>query len=329
MAKSPLNDSVLRLIDFDEDQANAFVAEFVQEIFPGARFGYACVHASGPSDKARRVFRVRVVGKGEFALKFDPQAAQSGRIEVEYNWLRSLENHFQGYRGLGVVKPVYLAQSNAFHVTEYVEGVPAQSIISGAETESERVYSRAARWLSALHDFAPARAQAFWPEWMLDALDRVTHSAMPAAERAVYAPMILRMHDEAEDLTGLEERKTLTHGSFAARNLLLTDTESIGLDMSTETEKLAVYDMVDFLKSDILLDGTKSGLEPSGISSATLDSFFSNYGENVKQDIFDYCMRGRLLIDWLKISNQNYANSAYHRQIYDRLEARLRAAFRG
>jgi hypothetical protein len=99
-------------------------------------------------------------------------------------------------------------------------------------------------------------------------------------------------------------------------------------DLTEARMKLAIYDIVDFLKVDIYRDGTGEMIDRSGIIASHREMFFRGYKHSVQPELFDVAMRGRLLIDWASITQQAYFEDRDgQRKQFARLKERLDIAF--
>lgn len=149
----------------------------------------------------------------------------------------------------------------------------------------------------------------------------------PAASLADYQPMIALTRFEAERLTGQTCIKTLCHGDFHGKNLIMGRGVTYGFDVTQVEEKLAIYDIVDFLKGDIFRNTKNEAIDKNGVTKAHKDMFFKLYRHPINSEILDFSLRTRLLIDWLSISRTRHAKSPFQRDKYDRLKKRLQIAF--
>ena len=317
---------VIRLLDYDEGQATEMISEFIMKMLPGKTYGKTCINQSGNKENARCVFLLRVRGNGDFALKFDPESGRSGRLEREANWLKTLGGHFAGYENLSVPELFYLSEDRSFIVTRFADGESANNLLLQKKDPSD-TYKFAARWLSALHKYSDGTQQKFMSDWIFDAIDNLTITQTPAARRRTYLPWISRLYDEAEELNGRPQLKCISHGRFYPRNLLVSRSSATGMDLSTIEEKLGLYDVVDFMSNDPYRQISDADISKSGVSKQAVETFFEHYSPTFDPQVFAFMMRARLLIDFLKITPQDYSKHKNKRTQSALLERRLEIAF--
>jgi thiamine kinase-like enzyme len=162
---------------------------------------------------------------------------------------------------------------------------------------------------------------------MFEMIATLVHDT-PKAAASTYSPMINMLRRQGESLTRRHDTCGFTHGDFHGRNLLLGKGATYGIDFTEATEKLLVYDIVDFLKMDIFRPATPDALDRSGILRANKEMFLRQYSHPLDIDILDFCIRARLLIDWLSITQSKYDSSSFQRRKFYLLHDRLKQALR-
>ncbi len=227
-----------------------------------------------------------------------------------------------------MITPLYLSPDKCFFVTEYIERPTAMQVVRESDNLARiaQVYRRGGAWLHALHSCGPQREAQFWPNWMVESVEEKI-ALGPLARAAQYEPFLARFKAECATLTRAPQRAGFSHGDFHSRNLLLGRGLCYGLDFTEVTDKLLVYDCVDFLKMDVHLDLPKADIDRSGISAHHRDMFFRRYRHQINPEVFECAMRGRLLIDWLAITPKRYKKTDFQRTKFDRLADRLEIAF--
>ena len=103
----------------------------------------------------------------------------------------------------------------------------------------------------------------------------------------------------------------MCHGDFHPGNLLDAGDRLLGLDFFDTGRKLAVYDMVDFLKGDIRTDAPAGEIDAGGVRRQVRAALLEGYGQPVDEALLSFLLRAQLLIDWLHIDASLYAGSAF------------------
>lgn len=320
---------MVNLLNYDDRLVRQCVSEFVEAKFPASEFSFACIYRSPQHPSERQVFLVAIEGQ-KFALKLDLMSDETGRLAKEYEVLSRLYPFFEPHERVAVIKPIYLSPDGRFFVTEYAGDRTATDAIYDLEQDNRagQIYRRAGEWLHVCHSFSGVRRARFWYQWMFESLEEAVASGDCQARPEIYQPMIDQLHRDASVVDGIEDSCVFSTGDFHGHNLIISAGQACGLDFTEVCEKLAVYDIVDFLKVDIRRDGAASEVDRSGILKRNKAMFFKLYRHPINPDVLDFCLRARLLIDWLSISAERYVNSSYNRRSFDRLEQRLAIAFR-
>jgi thiamine kinase-like enzyme len=272
---------------------------------------------------------LRIKGKQQdFALKIDTLSPASGRLQREFELLTELSQQFLQFETSRVVHPYYLSPGGMFFVSEFIDRPTAVDVIHNSKDDDQvaRIYRRAGAWLHDLHSCRPATEYAFRPRWMTDAINELLQSVPPHI-RATGGHMAEILEKSALHLKGIPDTRVFSHGDFHGQNLIVGKGEMIGLDFTEMREKLAVYDIVDFLKSDIFRDAKPSDVDRSGILKLNKDMFFRRYRHPIHMGILDFCIRGRLLKDWLASWHVDHRCSPYEEDRRQRLGDRLQIAF--
>ena len=318
---------MLTLTDYDHDLVSALVREFVDAVRPGQEHLFSCVYRSEDLPDQHQVFLI-AVGEDRFALKLDTASGETGRLAREFAVLERLAKYFEGSERSDVIHPVYLSPTGQFFVTEYVDRKMAKDVIYEMdEARAGQAFRRAGAWLNDLHAFRKPERAAFYPNWMVEEAEALVARG-PLAEAEDYRPMLRSLVADAKALEGAEESHVFSHGDFHSRNLILGPGKAIGLDFADAGKKLAVYDIADFLKSDAVRPAAPEGLDRSGISQGAKEMFFRQYRHEVNPEILDLCLRGRLLIDWLAITPDIAARTAFQRRKFELVRDRLTHVFR-
>ncbi|WP_037314966.1 phosphotransferase family protein [Ruegeria halocynthiae] len=311
----------------EHTRAAEFVQEFSHHAFAGELLPFECIYRSHDFAETRMVLKVQAQAQS-YALKIDTESPGTGRLQKEFDVLTALSAYFAPSGSSQVVQPLYLSPGHAFFVTEFVDRPTAVDLIHNSPNNDQiaQIYRRAGSWLHDLHGFQPAKEYGFRPRWMTDSIRELSQS-VPRDILLVSQPFLATLEDDLLRLKGISETQVFSHGDFHGENLIVGQGDMIGLDFTEVREKLAVYDIVDFLKSDIFRDGSSADVDRSGILTTNKDMFFRRYKHPVHMGILDFCIRARLLKDWLALWQIDHSCSAFEEDRRHRLEQRLRIAF--
>ena len=317
----------LPLSDEENARVALYIDEFSNQFLKVPIRRYECIYRSHAFDDTRSVVILHTAAQA-FALKIDTQSPDTGRLRNEYDLLVELYRFFEGNETSRVVRPVYLSPGGAFLVTEYINRPTAVDLIYNSKDDDQvaQVYRRAGSWLNDLHSRNPPVRYAFRPRWMTDSLKELM-TAVPNKIANQSRTMVNLMLSEGTRLKGTEDLRVFSHGDYHGQNLIVGQGKTIGLDFTEARDKLAVYDIVDFLKADIFRNGGASGVDRSGILKRNKDMFFRLYRHPVNVEVLDYCLRGRLLKDWLALWRNDHECSDFERDKRQRLGDRLLVAF--
>ena len=245
----------------DEESARviAYADEFSNQFLKDPITRYECIYRSHAFQESRSVVLLHSAPQ-TYALKIDTESPTTGRLQEEYDLLVALHRYFEGNATSQVVNPVYLSSGGAFLVTEYIDRPTAVDLIYNSQDEDQvaQVYRRAGSWLNDLHSRHPPVRYAFRPRWMTDSLKELI-TAVPRNIASQCRDMVDFMLTEGARLRGTEDLRVFSHGDFHGQNLIVGQGKTYGLDFTEARDKLAVYDIVDFLKADIFRDQNGAG----------------------------------------------------------------------
>lgn len=318
---------MFNLFNIDYIRVNKMIREFVTNTGRSGDTAFECIYRSANFKNERQVFRI-AVGDETFAMKVDHVGAKTDRLRDEFKILQSVHAHFATYDKLSIPEPVYLSDKGEFFVVEYIDAQTATEAIKTAKDikSAGQAYRRGGAWLHAFHEFRETSTSKIYPNWMFKSMDR-TIDIGPQADPAIYRPMIDALAREAETLKGRRDTRAFCHGDFHSSNLILGRGVTYGFDFTEVTEKLALYDIVDFLKVDAQRTGVLEDVDRSGVTRHCKEMFFKLYRHPIDRDLLDFCLRGRLLKDWIFITPERYEKSTFQRNKFHRLEERLAIAF--
>lgn len=318
---------MLNLFNIDYIRVNKMIREFTSNTGLSGDTQFVCIYEAANFKRERQVFKV-VVGDKVFAMKVDRVGAQTGRLTSEFAVMLDLHVHFKSYDKHSIPDPVYMSENGDFFVVEFLDHRTATDAIKTATNEKSagQFYRRAGGWLHALHEFKPMTTSKLYPNWMFKSMQR-TIDIGPHANPSKYEPMIETLRVQTDNLKGRVDTRAFCHGDFHSSNLILGNGTTYGFDFTEITEKLALYDIVDFLKVDVFRTGVLDDVDKSGITRQAKAMFFKLYRHPIDAELLDFCLRGRLLKDWIFITSERYAKSQYQNNKFHRLEDRLNIAF--
>ena len=316
----------------ETDQNSAMIDAMVQEFATAMGFAgtpdVKTVFTSHLLPLERKVLRV-ALGDDVYALKIDFTSDVSARLAKEFDGIQKLNAHFQNYEKLGTATPVYLSPSGTFFAMEYLSFRTAgQRLKESQQLQTTRqVYRRAGLWLTAMHEFKEQKRSPFYGEWMPQEVDaRMLDGDMKApVDEVVHMRDLLAA--QIDDVQHIKDTRVWSHGDFHSENMMLGPGMTYAFDLTEARMKLAIYDIVDFLKVDIYRQMPGEEIDRSGIIAKHREMFFKGYKHSVKPKLFEVAMRGRLLIDWAAITNKGFKAREGQRIRYARLKERLDKAF--
>ncbi|WP_126137164.1 aminoglycoside phosphotransferase family protein [Tritonibacter mobilis] len=319
---------MVNLFNYNDRLVSMFIEEFVEAKCSNSRFIFTCVYKSADFPEERQVFLIEIEGQ-RFALKLDLTSHKTDRLENEFDVLNRLQLHFEQHKRVSVIKPIYFSPSGKFFVTEYVGRKTATEAIRELEQDNRagQIYRRSGEWLNVLHSFTEATHERFWYQWMFENLTSIISSSTPQALAEEYEPMIEQLHRDAIKIDGVSDLKVFSSGDFHGRNLIIDSGHVYGLDFTESKEKLAVYDIVDFLKIDVFRQGKSSDIDRSGILKYNKKMFFKLYRHPINMDVLDFSIRARLLIDWMSITRERYSKTKFQRTKFEKFRERLLITF--
>lgn len=311
-----------------DNRVNAMIREFAASRDFVGMPEHRLIYKSYDFPDTRQVWQV-ALGPDLFALKLDYEADANGRLAKEYQELLNLSAHFAKYDKLGIATPVYLSPTGQFCVTEFLNHKTAGERLQAVESDQTRgqVFRRAGLWLHAMHEYKPPKRKEFWGNWMIKELDEiVARDAMQApADDVAYMRAIL--HEQVRKVNRTRDAHATSHGDFHSENIMLGPGITYGFDFTEARAKMAVYDVVDFLKVDIYRDTPAEQVDSAGITKTHRDMFFKGYKHPINKDVLDVSLRGRMLLDWVSITKANHTKLRVDRILYRKLKPRLDIAF--
>lgn len=277
----------------------------------------------------RQVLRV-VLGSDVYALKIDFTSDVTARLAKEFEGLKQLNAHFQGYDKLGTATPIYLSKAGTFFAMNFLDFNTAGQRLQQSQSlqTTRQVYRRAGLWLTAMHEFKDPKQGKFDGKWMVHEINARIEDGHMEAPLAAVERMRDALREEIVEVHHTKSTRAWSHGDFHSENIMMAPGMTYAFDLTEARMKMALYDTVDFLKVDIYRKMEGEEVDRSGIIAAHREMFFKGYKHTIKPKLFEVAMRGRLLIDWASIEKSGYAKNESQRLQFLRLKQRLDVAFR-
>ncbi len=311
-----------------DPRINAMIREFAAARGFVGMPEHRLIYTSADFPETRQVWQV-ALGPDVYALKLDHEADSDGRLTKEFHELQNLLDHFAQYDKLAVVKPVYLSPGGTFCVTEFLDLQTAGTRLNDSANEQNRrqVFRRAGLWLHAMHEYKPQKRKEWWGNWMVKELDEIVARGDMQADPDDVALMRAILREQIHKVNRTRDIHASSHGDFHSENMMLGPGVIYGFDLTEARAKMAVYDIVDFLKIDIHRDTPVDGLDSAGITALHRQMFFKGYKHKINQDVLDVSLRGRLLIDWASITKASHSRHEFSRSKFRKLKHRLDIAY--
>ena len=311
-----------------DPRINAMIREFADARGFVGMPDHRMIYCSADFPTTRQVWQV-ILGPDIYALKLDFEAEPDGRLSKEYHELEAMRAHFAKYDKLDLVTPVYLSPTGQFCVTEFIDFLTAGQRLQSVDNEQTRrqVFRRAGLWLHALHEYHPIKRKEYWGNWMPIEVDDIVARNEMQADPADVAVFRDKLKAQIRKVNKIRDSHAWSHGDFHGENLMLGPGATYGFDFTEARRKMAVYDIVDFLKVDIWRRSPINELDSAGITKLHREMFFKGYKHPINKDVLDVSIRGRLLIDWVSITREGYATREDRRTTFDRFKTRLDVAF--
>ncbi|MCF2906539.1 aminoglycoside phosphotransferase family protein [Octadecabacter sp. CECT 8868] len=312
-----------------DSRVNAMIREFAAHKGFTGMPDHRLIYKALSYPNTRQVWRVEL-GPEVYALKLDYEADSDGRLAKEFAELQTLSSHFAKYEKLGIATPVYLSPTGQFCVTEFLDHLTAGERLQtvGNEQTRRQVFRRAGLWLHAMHEYEPIKKNKFWGNWMTKELDVLLEANEMQAPRADIQLMRAMLREQLKKVNDTDDLHATSHGDFHSENMMLGPGMTYGFDFTEARRKMAVYDIVDFLKCDIHRETPLEEVDSAGITKAHREMFFKGYKHKINQDVLDVAIRGRLLIDWATITRKGHTVHPVQRIEFRKLKPRLDIAFR-
>ncbi|MDC0656445.1 aminoglycoside phosphotransferase family protein [Leisingera sp. SS27] len=319
---------MLLFAEYDETLLQSHVEEFQAAAGVAGTFSVNCIHKARDPGRDQMVFALMHETGRTLVLKKDFQAGKSW-IEREYRLFEKLQPHFGSSGKNRIVTPVYLAADKSFHITEFAEGRTATDILltPSSPAQVNQVFRRAGAWLYRLHSFSPEEPENIWMQWVFDELEKTAADSSGMISQDHYGRYASQLLDQSRSLQGSPCPRVFSHGDFHSDNLILGSGNACGLDLAYAKHKPAIYDVADFLASDITTPAEPAEIGPGGVRRASTEFFFKTYRRPFSASILNFHLRARLLLKLAHCRAIEVEENPRARKRFDVLLARLESAF--
>ncbi|WP_350356308.1 aminoglycoside phosphotransferase family protein [Leisingera thetidis] len=250
-------------------------------------------------------------------------------IEREFRRFEQLRPHFAAAEGCEVVEPVYLGADKSFHITGFAKGRTASDVLRNpqSQAQADQVFRRSGRWLNHLHKFGPAEPGQIWMNWIFEEFDKLRAGEDVHAQPEHYAAFLEQLRSQSHQFQGSPCSSVFSHGDFHSGNLILGKGSVCGLDLAYSETKPAIYDVVDFLASDMDNPLPADGIGPGGVRQSSVEFFFKTYRRPVSRPLLNFHLRSKLLLELMKFQHSAVIRKPRIKARFENRLARLSLAF--
>lgn len=316
--------------EFDEPLIQRHVQEYQTATGRQGIYGINCIHRSCDAGREQMVFSL-VHEDGQVLILKKDFIAGTPWIEREYHLFEDLHPHFAKTEDCAVATPVYLGIDRSFHITEYAEGRTASEVLRTpySPAQANQVFRRAGKWLNHLHQHSQKAPEQIWMNWIFQEMDQLLSRPEIYAQPEHFQAFLDQLRLDAQQFQATACPRAFAHGDFHGGNLILGKGKVCGLDLAYGTVKPILYDVVDFLTSDVNtslstpLDAAE--ISPGGIRRDSVAFFFKTYRHPISLPLLNFHLRARLLLELLRIDRKPEQRKPNLK--FDTLLARLTCAF--
>jgi len=319
---------MLLFADFDEDLIRDHVREYQAVSGTSGTFSVNCIHKSNDPGREQMVFSLVHECGGVLILKKDFVAGNPW-IEKEFSLFEQLQGHFDSAKDCEVAKPLYLGADNSFHITEYSEGRKATDVLRCPQSQAQanQVFRRCGNWLNHLHQFRPEEPENIWTNWIFEEFDKLAVDDGIHAKPEHYTQFLKQLHSQSGQFQASPCSRVFSHGDFHSGNVILGKGTVCGLDLAYSSMKPDLYDVVDFLASDLNNPLPADDIGPGGIRQASVAFFFRTYRRPISRPLLSFHLRARLLLELVRIQQSAVNRNPKVKARFEILLARLSMAF--
>jgi Phosphotransferase enzyme family len=242
------------------DKGKEWLAELlINELSPDAdRSTYSC-KLTGPVYAGSH----SVVFRGEGSLFPFPVAVKQNRspvhathstidsARIQFAALERISSAFPDQTEARVPRAVALIEHEGIVVSEWLEGVPLNQILSSPANTLEDIEGgliAAGTWLAAFHSGQQAQARPLDPriaQALIDDVMKTTSRSYHALSSVAQVCELLE--SMAARIATVDVPFSWTHGDFKPHNILIHDGRAIGLDIGANFQNAILYDIAHFL----------------------------------------------------------------------------------
>lgn len=314
--------------EFDEALIQRHVQEFQLASGMGGSFSVACIHKANDTGREQMVFSLLHESGKALILKKDFKPGNRW-IEREFRLFERLRPHFAGADDCEIVEPVYLGTDKSFHITGFAKGRTGSDVLRNPQSQAQanQVFRRCGKWLNHLHQYGSAEPENIWMNWIFDEFGKLTAADGVYAQPEHYATFLEQLRSQSHQFQASPCSRIFSHGDFHSGNLILGRGTVWGLDLAYGKEKPSIYDVVDFLVSDLSNPLPADDIGPGGIRQASVEFFFKTYRHPVSRPLLNFHLRARLLLELARIQDSAEHLKPRVKDRYENIRARLSSAF--
>lgn len=277
----------------------------------------------------RYVFKIQS-GTDRFIVKLNQQGGENDAVRGEFAQLERAHRHFEQADGLSVPRPVYLSNEGTFFVMEFIDHPTSDVTIRRKKMDAaatDLVYENAGKWVQHFHRQEPAKQIGFLPRTRLGSirqrLENADASELMKADAARAERYLAGLRQMAPTLRDRPVAEVYCHGDYWSSNLIIGTGITYGLDMAYARRRADILDFAEYMMADLMLGSRPGGLDPSGISSRSIQSFLAGYGWEGDRDILEFVVLCKLVIEWMRFTEPAYSARLGVRNRFHEAENRL------
>ncbi len=319
---------MLLFAEFDEALIRRHLQEFQSATGLDGCFSINCIHKSTDRGRQQMVFSLMHESGSALILKKDFNSGTPW-IEREFRLFEQLSPHFASADGCEVAGPVYLGADKSFHITEFAKGRTASDALRTPQSQAQanQVFRRCGKWLNHLHQHRPSEPETIWMNWIFIEFYKLSAGDDVYAQPEHYSAFLKQLHGQSRQFQATPCSRVFSHGDFHSGNLILGKGTVVGLDLAYSKQKPAIYDVVDFLASDLNNPLPARDIGPGGVRQASVEFFFKTYRRPISRPLLNFHLRSRLLLELMRIQQSSVNRNHKVKIRFELLLARLSTAF--
>ncbi len=288
----------------------------------------------------RGVFAVKATSGERAIWKVEIHPSNPDALRRNLMALEQARQVLSSVSGCGVPQILWSDVDRGLSLTEFAIGDTGRRALRGAEIgfgHRADILLRIGRYCAALHEYSPGYVEPFHPSPFLKQVigtgAAVRAGKIKIARSRRFLGLCAYLHRAGRRASGLEFRRSQTHGDFHLLNLLITENCVTGVDFFNSDPKPSYLDVARFWNNagdhfDCTDQGRDDGEAQlsgfAGLPGADWAAFMQGYGSDLAQDpVFHFFFALQLFREWKKKIG-NWQDLATDRQAQlERFTARL------